>query len=192
MAKMKKMLLVLCAVVCLGLLFAGCQETPEGTTTTPTTEAPEVIYTITVKTAGGLALEGVDYYVWDSVNHNYILSYGRLQADGAITFTAPRSEDYVLELNNVPQGYDVKERYALTSTKLDLVLTASVIMEGEATDRQYKLGDVITDFSVIDTEGNKLTISELLKTKDMERDLDFIPSPVKLTGLKPGHEMIHF
>ena len=28
--------------------------------------------------------------------------------------------------------------------------------------------------------------------KDMERDLDFIPSPVKLTGLKPGHEMIHF
>ena len=170
MANFKKvitLLVAVCVVVCLGVLFAGCQNEQNPTTSTPqATEPQEAIYSITVKTAGGLTLSGVDYYVYDSLEKNKILTYGQLKNDGAITFTAPRSDKYVLELNNVPQGYDVKDHYILESTKLDLVLTASVIKEGEATDRVYKLGDVITDFTVIDTDGNSLTISEILKTKE--------------------------
>ena len=129
MANFKKvitLLVAVCVVVCLGVLFAGCQNEQNPTTSTPqATEPQEAIYSITVKTAGGLTLSGVDYYVYDSLEKNKILTYGQLKNDGAITFTAPRSDKYVLELNNVPQGYDVKDHYILESTKLDLVLSCS-------------------------------------------------------------------
>ena len=169
MANKKKfsvLLLILSALLCMSLLSA-CQDTkPTDPTTTLTTEVPEAIYTITVKTAGGLVLEDVGYYVYDSVERNEIMSYGSLNEDGVIIFTAPRSNQYILVLKGVPEGYDVKEMYELKSTKLDVVLTASVITEGNATERVYKLGDVITDFTVVDTDGNSHTISEILKTKE--------------------------
>ena len=67
MANFKKvitLLVAVCVVVCLGVLFAGCQNQQNPTTTAPqATEPQEAIYSITVKTAGGLTLSGVDYYV---------------------------------------------------------------------------------------------------------------------------------
>ena len=164
--KISVLLLILCGLLCMGLLSA-CQESePTGPSTTQTTEPQEAIYTVTVKTAGGLVLEDVHYYVYDSVERNEIMSHGSLNKDGIIIFTAPRSNEYILVLKGVPEGYDVKEMYELKNTKLDVVLTASVITEGNATDRVYKLGDVITDFTVVDTDGNTHTISEILKTKE--------------------------
>ena len=164
--KISVLLLILSALLCM-MLLSACRDTqPTDPTTTLTTEVPEAIYTITVKTAGGLVLEDVDYYVFDSVERNEIMSWGSLNKDGVIIFTAPRSNEYILVLKGVPEGYDVKEMYELKSTKLDVVLTASVITEGNATDRVYKLGDVITDFTVVDTDGNSHTISEILKTKE--------------------------
>ena len=170
MANLKKvsaLVLLLCGFVCLCLL-SGCDNPqPTEPTTTPTTEVPDAIYTISVKTAGGVMLsDEVDYCIFDSAERNYIVKHGPMPKDGIIIFTAPRSDDYIFILKDVPLGYDVQEEYNITSTKLDIVLTASVITEGNATDRVYGLGDVITDFTVTDTDGNVHTISEILKTKE--------------------------
>ena len=169
MANAKKVLaglFLLAAMFCMTLLLTACDNAQPTDPTTQTTQVPEVIYTITVKTAGGLALDGVNYYIYDSVREDDVIDFGSLKADGLITFTAPRSDEYVLKLSYVPTGYDVQEYYTLTNTKMDIVLTASVITEGNATDRVYGLGDVMTDFTVTDADGNTYTLSEILKTKE--------------------------
>ena len=169
MANAKKVLaglFLLAAMFCMTLLLTACDHTQPSNPTTQTTQIPEVIYTVTVKTAGGLKLEDVVCYIYDSVEENYVVDFGSLDSNGQRTFTAPKSDKYAVKLKNVPQGYDVQEYYTLTSTKTDIVLTASVITEGNATDRVYKLGDVVTDFTVTDANGNTYTISEILKNKE--------------------------
>ena len=164
--KMCGILRILCALICLCMVLTACQDPQPTEPPTTTTQAPEAIYTLSVKTAGGMVLENVDYYVYDSLEKNEVLAWGQLKGEGLINFTAPRSDDYILVLNGVPAGYDVKEYYPITGTKMDVVLTSSVITEGNVTDHAYKIGDVMTDFTITDTEGNELKLSELLKEKD--------------------------
>ena len=74
--KLSVMLLLLCGLICMCLLTA-CEDTkPTDPSTTQTTEIPEAIYTISIKTAGGLVLEDVHYYVYDSAERNFIVSHG--------------------------------------------------------------------------------------------------------------------
>ena len=164
--KMRGILRVLCALMCLCMVLTACQDPQPTEPTTTTTQPPEAIYTLSVKTAGGMVLDNVDYYVYDSLEKNEVLAWGQLKGEGMINFTAPRSDNYILVLDGVPAGYDVKEYYPVTGTKMDVVLTSSVITEGNVTDRTYKVGDVMTDFTITDTEGNELKLSELLKEKD--------------------------
>ena len=105
MANLKKvsaLVLLLCGFVCLCLL-SGCDNPqPTEPTTTPTTEVPDAIYTISVKTAGGLMLsDEVDYCIFDSAERNYIVKHGPMPKDGIIIFTAPRSDDYIFILKMV-------------------------------------------------------------------------------------------
>jgi len=165
--KLSVMLLLLCGLLCLCMLTACDHSQPTEPPTTQTTEVPDAIYTISVKTTGGLMLDDdVHYYVFDSTERNYIVEHGPMPEDGIVIFTAPRSDKYILVLKDVPLGYDVQEVYELKNTKLDIVLTASVVTEGNAIDRVYGLGDIITDFTITDTDGNTHTISEILKTKE--------------------------
>ena len=48
----------------------------------------------------------------------------------------------------------------------DILLSDADLTEGNVTDHAYKIGDVMTDFTITDTEGNELKLSELLKEKD--------------------------
>ena len=157
---------LLCGLLCLCVVMAGCSnDTPESTPP-QTTQPVEAIYTISVKTAGGMVPQNVDFYIYTDSDCADVEEYGSLPSDGVITFTAPRSDRYVLQLEGIPEGYDLKEYYTLTDFNTEVVLTSSVIMGANATDRVYKLGDVICDFTVVDTDGNVLTISEILKTKE--------------------------
>ena len=164
--KLSAVLRLLCGLMCLCLLLTACNDPQPTEPSTSSTQPQEAIYTITVKTVGGMAMKDVDWYVYEDAGRNDLVDYGQTKSDGVITFTAPRSDDYVLVFSNVPDGYDVQEYYPLTSTKLDVTLTSSIITGVNATDRVYELGDVIADFTVTDTDGNQLSISEILKTKE--------------------------
>ena len=164
--KRAAMIWLLCGLLCLCVGLAGCVNNNTDSTPPQTTQPVEAIYTISVKTAGGMVPQNLDYYVYTDSDRTDVEVWGSLPADGIITFTAPRSDKYVLQLEGVPEGYDLKEYYTLTGAKTDVVLTSSVIKDANATDRVYKLGDVVCDFTVVDTDGNVLTLSEILKTKD--------------------------
>ncbi len=126
-------------------------------------------YTVRVKTIGGRALSGITAYVYSDSTLDDIVDFGKTNEEGiAVIDTAPKS-GYVVVLDGVPVGYDVKEYYELKSASVDIVLSSSVIVpetEGAYTvPPKYALGDIMYDFKVTDTEGKTIILSEVLKEK---------------------------
>ncbi len=163
----RKLAGLLCCLLCLCLCLSACKK--DDPTTVPTTQLPkDAIYTITAKTAGGMVFEGLVAYVYEDNTEDDLLTYGTLDANGSFTFTAPESDKYTVRFDNFPsEGYDLKEYYPITSTTTDIVLTSSVIGGKDALEagKTYALGDVMRDFTVTTVDGQELTISEILKTK---------------------------
>ena len=112
MNTMKKLLSLLLLVALLASMMAGCgKKTSDGSATTPTTNGNGMngTYYVTVRSAGGLALSGVDVSVFDSENN--AMEFGRTDANGSVHFELPMSGSYYVTLSNVPKGYQVEKSY---------------------------------------------------------------------------------
>ena len=164
----KQLTRLLCALLCLSLCLSACKKNDP--TTAPATGLPkDAIYTITVKTVGGMVLDGVVAYVYEDNTEDDLLTYGTLDNNGTFTFTATESDKYTVRFANLPkEGYDLKEYYEITGTTTNIVLTSSVITDKELLEpgKTYALGDVMRDFSITTADGQELTLSEILKEKD--------------------------
>ena len=110
---------LLCCLLCLCLCLSACKN--EGPTSTAAAEpVKDAIYTITVKTAGGMAFDGLVAYIYEDNTEDDLLTYGTLDENGSYTFTAPQSDKYTVRFANFPEeGYDVQEYYAITITTTD-------------------------------------------------------------------------
>ncbi len=164
MAKTKKTLWLLAMALCLCAALCACKP-PADPTTTGGTEPEDAIYTITVTSPSGRIPEGIVAYVYTDSTKSELVEYRALDEKGVFTFTDKRSDQYVLVLQGVPEGYDVQEMYSLTSTEMEIKLTSSPVTGANATDKVYQMGDVIRDFTITDSDGVEHTISEILKTK---------------------------
>lgn len=164
MANTKRAMRVLAVVLCLCAVLCACQRPAEPTTTIPTA-AQDAIYTITVTSPSGRIPQGITAYVYTDSSKTKLVDYRQMDENGTFTFTAKQSDQYVLVLQGVPEGYDLKEMYPLTATNTEVVLTSSPVAGMDATDKIYNMGDVIRDFTITDTDGAEHTISEILKTK---------------------------
>lgn len=166
----KKLARLLCGLLCLCLCLSACKKDPVATTTQAAEGTPkDVIYTITLKTAGGMVLKNISVYVYEDNTEDDLLTYGTLDDSGSFTFTATESDKYTVRFANLPkEGYDVKEYYPITSTRTDITLTSSVITDKELLEegKTYALGDVMRDFTVTTVDGEELTLSKLLEEKD--------------------------
>ena len=183
MKKLTKALALLLAALMLLTAMASCtpDATGEGTTGETTTTAPgtheesttaqseagKTEYTITVKSAGGLKLSGVNVYVYTDSTLEDLVNYATTDALGVAKINLKRSDKYVAVLTGLPEGYNVETSYPLTGTLTELSVTSSVIDNTDHSGKNYQLGDVMRDFSVVDSDGNTQKLSELLKTKDM-------------------------
>lgn len=167
MKKNQKYIGLLCCLLCLCLCLSACKT--DGPTSTAATEpAKDAIYTITVKTAGGMAFDGLVAYIYEDNTEDDLLTYGTLDENGSYTFTAPQSDKYTVRFANFPEeGYDVQDYYAITDTTTDIVLTSSVITGKDALEsgKTYKVGDVMRDFTVTTVDGEELTLSQILQEK---------------------------
>ncbi len=125
-------------------------------------------YSISVKSIGGLPLEGLDVQIWTAGKKSLVM-YGRTDENGEVDISAAAGDGYVVELTGVPKGYVVEETYPLTGKELEITLSTQLITDGSLSEvtEKFKLGDVMYDFTVTDTEGNEITLSEMLKEKDM-------------------------
>ena len=164
--KNKKALLIVgivLVVVLLGLVLAGIfllgdreeQKAPTG----------DMTYTVSVKNATGVPLEQIGIYIYEDQTKAELVWFDKTDAQGLMSFTAPYSESYVAVLGDVPASYEVQESYAITGELTEIVLSAGVMSEEDMKSMTYKLGDVMKDFTIIDTDGVEHTLSELLKTK---------------------------
>lgn len=123
-----------------------------------------ITYDITIKSAGGMALDGILIYVNDS-NGNLIFRT-ETDDDGKATVSAPSG--CTIELDDVPNGYDVADSYQLKVGGTNITLTSAPI-PGSLSDAKngYALGDVVHDFSYTDINGKTYKVSEILAEKDL-------------------------
>ncbi len=124
-------------------------------------------YTVNLKTAGNMAMSDIDVYVYDDADMENLIDYKKTGETGSVTFNLNESDEYAITLSGVPKGYAVEESYSFTGTTADIVLTSSLITDGDLSTVTLGLGDVMYDFTVTTAQGEKFTLSEVLKEKDL-------------------------
>ncbi len=159
------------------LSFAACNENPGETTTTPpantqpSQQGSKVTYTITVETAGGMPMAGLDLYIYTDDSLEDLESFGKTDENGVAQITARNSTSNVVVISGAPKGYDVKKSYPVLSGGTKIVLESAPIQGANfadvPTNKPLGLGDVVYDFTVTDSDGKDITLSQLLEEKDM-------------------------
>ena len=169
MRKTKKLLsLVLIAALVLSVVssLAGCNQEKPNASTAPTggESGGKGTYTVRVHTAGGMALSEIDVYIYSGED---LENYGKTDANGKVSFELPVKSDYTVKLSGVPKGYDVKDSYTFTGNTADITLVSFLIDDADLSGATLGLGDVMYDFTVTNADGKEVTLSEMLKEKDM-------------------------
>ncbi len=161
---MKKLLALLLAVAMV-ISMAACNPSDGTTGTTKPTGEPNAStgattkYTVSVQSMGKLPLQEVDVQIFDGDD---LIDMKRTDSKGIVTFDLPKKEGYTVALNNVPEGYKYNEKYPFTGSAAMITLKSEVI-DGDITNAKLGLGSIMTDFTVTDVDGNKHTLSEILK-----------------------------
>ncbi len=124
-------------------------------------------YNVSVKTQGDRALADIDVYVYADSDLEDMLDYKKTKEDGTASFNLDKSEDYAIVLSGVPKGYEVSESYKFDGEKADIVLSSSLITDEDISSATLGLGDVMYDFTVTTSKGEKFTLSEVLKEKKL-------------------------
>ena len=144
----------------------GSDETTGGSTNPPTDG--KVDYTVTVKSAGGLVLKDVTFLVYNDAELSDLAGYGKTDAEGKAAVSLKAGGSYYIAVSDAPAGYALADSYPMIERNTTITLTSSVITDNTSVSGvKYKLGDVIRDIVVTDTEGKEQKLSEILKTKDM-------------------------
>ncbi len=168
MMNLKKVLALVLAFA-LVLSIAGCADEPDDTTqaTAPSVgDNKKVSYTVSVETAGGMPMEGLDVYFYADNTLEDMEQFGRTDANGNVTVQLPARDGYVAVISGAPKGYVVDQCYPLVGSTTKVSLKSQLIA-GNLADAQLKLGDVMYDFTLTDANGNEITLSKMLEEKDM-------------------------
>lgn len=166
MSKMKKILVVVLAVVMalsMCVVLSACKKgsgAGEGTGIAGT-------YTVNVKSAGGLPLAGVAVAVYADESLTDMKGYSETDENGQVSIELDGKDTYAIALSSVPKGYETEKYYRFAGTNADIALTSSLITGENLADTTLGLGDVMYDFTVTTPDGTQVTLSEMLKEKDM-------------------------
>ena len=179
MKRIKKLLLL--ALACLTCFSAGiitaCNNGNNSSydSTGSGEEAPiEYLYKIRTQSEGGFGLKDVNVALYDGETK---IADVNTNADGNAFFTKDvlaSTGTYTIQLSNVPKGWHVKDESIVYQTtgvygsNVNVNFVASLITDEEApSGKIYRVGDVMYDFSLADSEGDTYTLSTLLEEKDM-------------------------
>lgn len=124
-------------------------------------------YTVSIETAGGMAMSEIDVYVYDNKKLGNMQDYAKTNEEGEVTFNLPKNSKYAIVLAGVPKGYDVKDSYKFKGEKANIKLTSSLITDEDISTATLGLGDVMYDFKVTTSDGKELKLSDVLKEKKL-------------------------
>ena len=160
---MKRLFSLLLAVSLL-LSLSGCGS---DTTSAPAETMAAETYTVAVKTAGGMALPGIDVYVYTDDTLTDLNQYGETDENGQLTLDMGQRDTYAITLSGVAPGYALEPFYSFSGNTADITLTSSVIPGESLSGAVLGVGDVMYDFTVLTPDGQSITLSEMLQEKDM-------------------------
>ena len=87
---------------------------------------------------------------------------------GIVQIHMRRGASYKVVLSNLPTEYEAEQHYLFSSATVNITINKSSIRnEEDHSNAQYKEGDVMTDFSLTDTDDNNHRLSTLLKEKQL-------------------------
>lgn len=157
MAKFKRYLTLILAVMLL-ILLVGCEKAP----------APneKESYRITLVSQDGAPLENVKIFVYEDPTLSELVSVGTTDSDGCISFMEDPKDAFVAILKDVPVGYDIEELYTVSLGNNQITLPQRALTPEELATVRYGLGDRLTDLTVTDCDGNRHSLSDLLKEKE--------------------------
>ena len=159
-----KKILALCLCLATLLPLAACVAAPE---TETTTTGVETTYTVNVHTAGGMALPGIDVYIYADDTLSDLVQYGETDENGLLMLSLPENDGYAVSLSGTAQGYAVESVYTFSGSIADITLTSSLISGESLSGAILGVGDVMYDFSVVTPDGETVTLSEMLAEKEM-------------------------
>ena len=169
---MKKTKKLLSFVLALSMVFSmaacGGSETTETTAEAVQEQSGETVnYTVSVETLGGMAMPGVDIYIYADNTLADLKQYGETDESGSASFAMSESGDYAIVLSGVPEGYNVAESYSFRGASAEIQLESSLIKGENLSGATLGLGDVMYDFSILTPAGESVTLSEMLEQKKM-------------------------
>ncbi len=167
MNTLKRMLSVLLALAMV-LAMAGCGN--EDTTTQETTgaaSAEQAAYSVSVRTKGGMAMGGLDIYVYADDTLTDLKGYGQTDEEGNASFQLPQGGSYAIQVSGAPKGYQVEKSYAFNGQSAVIELTSQLVTEESLAGASLGLGDVMYDFTVTTPDGTAITLSEMLEEKEV-------------------------
>lgn len=186
MISMKKLMSFLLVVAMLLTLLVGCKGDDNNTdgsnkdpqSTTPNGDNPQntnpgenVTYSVSVTTAGGMKMSGINVSVYANSDKTDLVTYGQTDKDGLLSLSIPKSDDYAIELQGIPNGYKVEPSYSFTGNVAVITLKSALITDKTLSDLssadKLGLGDVMYDFSVSTTDGETIKLSEVLAENKM-------------------------
>ncbi|MGN1372519.1 MAG: peroxiredoxin family protein [Candidatus Coproplasma sp.] len=165
---MKKITRIIAGITALimSIGIAGCRDVPgkstdypsfkpagDGTTSVETSEK----YTVNVRSAGGMKLDGVRVTAYNSQN---VKVRSGISKDGEINFNLSLGS-YTLEVDpdTLPAGYYVEEGLTYTTNPekretINISIPSKVISQAATADKLYSLGEIINDFTLKDYREN--------------------------------------
>lgn len=163
----KKLLcLLLAAVMIFSMAACGSGEDAPEETDAPATGEP-VSYSVNVKSIGGMPLSEVEVYVYAAGDMNDMKGFAETDEEGNAEFQLPQGGDYAIVVSGAPAGYAVEESYSFSGNTANITLTSSLVMDESLSGATLGLGDVMYDFSVVDADGNTVTLAQMLEEKEM-------------------------
>ena len=122
-------------------------------------------YTVSIKTVGGMALGDVVVTVYADNTFEDLEGYATTDSNGIATVTLPAKDGYAIKLSGAPDGYEIADSYSFVGTTAVITLTSKIIESTSLAGVNYKLGDIMRDFTVTSTDGKTLKLSSLLGEK---------------------------
>lgn len=166
MKRVKKALLLLIAAVML-LAMAACGKKDNKGNENSQGKGEQATYTVNLQTAGGMKMSEMEVYIYEDDTLSDLVQYGSTNAEGQVTFNLAKSDKYAVVLAKIPKGYDVAASYPFEGETANITLTSALISDDDLSTAKLGVGDVMYDFTVTIPSGEKVTLSEVLKEKEM-------------------------
>lgn len=168
----KRLFLNTLSCILVSVMLVSCLASCNGGTTQNESSAEEsygetTTYTVSVQTAGGMVMSELDIYVYSNSELADMKDFAKTNAEGKVTFSLPKNDNYAIVVSGAPKGYKVNASYGFVGTNATIVLESELITDGELSSATMALGSVMYDFNVMTPDGKEIKLSEILKTKKM-------------------------